>query len=231
MNTHQENIQQYLALGGDARKVKQLTVSNLQNRARLAYLLGQLRTKEDISVQNDVIKGQLKTMAEPPAPTPPPVRKKGVFSDFISQYPTELHETYKKRYDSWLEACSLKVKLNEVPDADSDAALIIQEQIMKSFDEFDRCQEALDYFNKNKRVLATKSDRDFSQLSPVELLTLRNNLRTNISKRKGTIKKKQAALPDPGSDDFKMKQNALSRKIEELRNLELQLKEVERLMK
>lgn len=232
MNTHQENIKLYLSLGGDTRKIKALTAATLQNRARLAYLISQLQTNEDISGQKEAIERKQKTVSESAAdPAPTPVRKKGVFSDFISQYPIALHETYKKRYEHWLEACSLKVSLNEIPDQDSEAALIIQDKIMKCFSRFDACQEALDYFNEKKRVLPVKSSQDFSQLSPVELLKLRNNLRSQITKRKATIHKKHSELPDPEADNFKIKQNALNRKIEELRELELQLKEVESLLK
>lgn len=230
MNTHQENIKLYLSLGGDSRKAKQITAYTLQNRAKLAHLLGQLQTKPD-NLGQTVSKERKYESNPEPVDEPAPVRKKGVFSDFISQYPVALHETYKKRYEHWLEACSLKVSLNEIPEDDSEAALIIQDKIMKCFTKFDACQEALDYFNEKKRVLPVKSSQDFSQLTPVELLKIRNNLRSQITKRKATIKKKQTELPDPEDDNFKVKQNALNRKIEELRELELQLKEVESLLK
>ncbi len=229
MNIHQENIKLYLSLGGDSRKAKQITASTLQNRAKLAHLLGQLQTKPD-NLGQSVSKERKYEPNPEPVDEPAPVRKKGVFSDFISQYPVELHETYKKRYEHWLEACSLKVSLNEIPEEDSEAALIIQDKIMKCFSRFDACQEALDYFNEKKRVLPVKSSQDFSQLTPVELLKIRNNLRSQITKRKATIKKKQTELPNAGPDNFKLKHNALNRKIEELRELELQLKEVESLL-
>lgn len=235
MNTHQENIKQYLSLGGDPKKIKQLTAANLQNRARLAYLLSQLESAPASATATiNAVTPAVEIATSPvvvTAPVPPPERKKGVFSDFISQYPTELHETYKKRYEHWLEACSLKVSLNEVPENDVEVSLVIQDKIMKCFKNFDACQEALDYYNEKKRVLPVKSSEDFSKLSPVELLKLRNNLRSQITKRKATVKKKQSEIPDPASDQFKMKQNGLNRKVEELREIELQLREVERLVK
>jgi len=227
MNTHQQNLKTYLSLGGDPKKAKQLTAANLQNRAKVAYLISQLQPQIEAKPTAPTIHDSAIELT----PAAPPERKKGVFSDFISQYPVALHETYKKRYEHWLEACSLKVSLNEIPDQDSEAALIIQDKIMKCFSRFDVCQEALDYFNEKKRVLPVKSSQDFSQLSPVELLKLRNNLRSQITKRKATIHKKHSELPDPEADNFKVKQNALNRKIEELRELELQLKEVESLLK
>lgn len=230
MLSHQENIKLYLSLGGDTRKIKALTAATLQNRARLAYLISQLQTKPD-NLGQTVSKERKYEPNPEPVDEPAPVRKKGVFSDFISQYPVALHETYKKRYEHWLEACSLKVSLNEIPEDDSEAALIIQDKIMKCFSRFDACQEALDYFNEKKRVLPVKSSQDFSQLTPLELLKIRNNLRSQITKRKATIKKKQTELPDPEDDNFKVKQNALNRKIEELRELELQEKQLNDLLK
>ena len=228
MKTHAENIAEYLKLGGDSKKTRSLTSATLQNRARISYLLAQLPKTESTDQTH-------KSAIEKPNPEPQPVaipeRKKGVFSDFISQYPVELHATYKKRYEHWLEACSLKVKLNDIPEDDEEAALEIQEAIMKCFANFDDCQEALQYFNEKKRVLPTKSGKDFTAMDGRELLQARNLLRSSISKRKATIKKKQTELPDPKHPSFKTKQNALNRKLEELRDLELQEKELGRLLK
>ena len=224
MKTHQENIQDYLSNGGDPKVAKTLTLSNLQNRGRLSYLLGKLKIKPAEKYDPGKV-------PDPEESAEPVKVRKSVFSDFISQYPTELHATYKKRYEVWLEACSLKVSLNEVPDKEVESALIIQDKIMHCFNDFDKCQEALDYFNEHKRVLATKSNKDFSKLTPREVLQLRNLIRSNISKRKNTLKKKLSEMPDPSDDRFKMKQNALNRKKEELQELELQESELNKLLK
>lgn len=223
MKTHQQNIQDYLSNGGDPKVIQSLKISNMQNRGRLIYLLGKLNIKP-AGLNTPVLR-------EPEESAEPVKVRKSAFSDFISQYPTELHATYKKRYEVWLEACSLKVSLNEVSDDDIDAALVIQDKIMQSFSDFDKCQEALDYFNEHKRVLATKSEKDYTELSPVEMLQQRNLLRSCISKRKATLKKKIDELPDPIDDRFKMKQNAVNRKKEELQELELQEADLNKLLK
>ena len=227
MKNHQENIAEYLRLGGDSKKIRSLTSPTLQNRARLSFLIAQL-PKIGLQSQNKIAADEKPVPEQQPVAVPE--RKKGVFSDFISQYPSELHATYKKRYEYWLEACSLKVKLNEVPEDDEVTALTIQEQIMKCFAEFDSCQEALQYYNEKKRVLPTKSNKDFSNMDARELLQTRNLLRSTISKRKSTIKKKQLEMPGTEHPSFKCKQNALNRKIEELRELELQEKDLNRLL-
>lgn len=229
MKPHRENLDEYLRLGGNPKIAKQLTIESLQNRSRLSYLLSQLKPV-DIIEENAAYPEPVLITPAPPEPVQPPERKR-VFTDMIFQYPAELHTAYKKRYEYWLEACSLKLKLNEIPEEDHSAAFDIQEKILKCFDNFDKCQNALDHYNKNKRIMSIDSTQDFTKLSSAELILKRNNLRTNICKRKKTIEKKRENLPDPESPDYNLKLSSLNQKLEELQDLENQESELNKLIK
>ena len=88
-----------------------------------------------------------------------------------------------------------------------------------------------DYYNEHKRVLPTETKTDFSQLSPAELILLRNNLRSNISHREKTLKKRIAELPPEDDKSFRTKKNFILNKTEEMNELKLQLEEIEKLIK
>lgn len=214
MKSHRENLEEYLRLGGSSKTAKQLSLESLQNKSRISYLLSQMKPED-------------------PEPDEPPkvAERKGVFTDLICQYPIGLHTAFKKRYECWLEACSLKLRLNEVNSNDQEAALYLQIKILDCFDEFDKCQNALEHYKINKRIMLVESGKDFSELSPAELILKRNNIRTNITKRKKTINKKKGLLPPAGSPDFLLKSNALSQKLEELQELENIESELNKLIK
>lgn len=223
--THSDKIKLYIKLGGDPNKVKSLTIENLQNRAALAYLMDQIKIvqvssePEALSVPA-VIKSEVKI----------PAARKTKWNDLISQYPVSLHETYNSRYKYWLESCSLKIQLNNVPEGNQKEAYRIQSEILKNIHKMDQCQAALDYYNETKSVLPTESSREFTGVPKDKLIMLRNNLRSNISQRKNTLKKKQSSLPDVGSPNYLSRLNMLQQKVEELKSKELDLEKIENLL-
>lgn len=231
MKSHKENIEEYLRLGGSSKTAKQLTIETLQNKSRLSYLISQLKPSEH--TQESKPAAALEPITPEPEESKPIIvsERKGVFTDLICQYPVQLHSVYKKRFESWLEACSLKLKLNDIDPNNISEALDLQIKIIDSFDDFDKCQNALDRFNENNTIITVESGKDFSKLSPAEIILKRNNIRTNITKRKKTIQKKKDSLPTADSLDYIYKLNILNQKIEELQDLENQESELNKLIK
>lgn len=225
---HRQNIQIYLQNGGSQKIADRHKTATLQNRAQIAYLVKDLPKQE--FVQN-IAQTTLpeKQTAPPEEQTAQPSKPKGL--GIIAQYPTDLHPVYQEAVQLWISACSLKMKLNRVPASDQEAARQIQEDIFKIIEKFDRAKKSLDYYNEHKRVLPTETKTDFSQLSPAELILLRNNLRSNISHRDKTLKKRIAELPPEDDKSFRTKKNFILNKTEEMNELKLQLEEIENLIK
>lgn len=216
--SHKQLYNQYIANGGDVKKVQLYKSFSPANYAKLKYFVKQLNIPiaEPLKIEEEGKK------------TPPIYRqqekpRKGIFVDFISQYPKELHHAFKKRYEHWLEACALKAELNDVHRTDEETAYEIQCKLMDHLEKMDRYQEALDHYNKNKRIMITESLADFSNLSPMELLKKRNSARSNISKRKATIKKMEESLPKNTDPKYRQKLHQLNRKLEQLRVVENEL--------
>lgn len=214
-DAHKILIEQYLSLGGSAQKVKAISSFSLGNHAKLKYFIKQLNAKPVEVTNTPVVK-----LSTPPAGNSAlPEKRKSIFSDLISHYPVDLHHAYKMRYEHWLEACSLKVMLNDVDVKDEETALEIQWKIFDNLEAMDKYQKALEYYGKNKRILETETKANFDDLSPIELIKKRQNIRSNISKRMKTFKKMESELPKKGADDYNLKLHLLNRKKEEIQQL------------
>ncbi|MGD1319536.1 hypothetical protein [Chryseobacterium sp. 2R14A] len=226
-DAHKELYQHYIVNGGDAKKVQLYKSFSPANYAKLKYFVKQLNI--DVPVPDTA---SVKNISEPVTNLNPPVEKqrKSIFSDFISQYPKELHSAFKQRYDHWLEACALKVELNDVHRTDEETAYDIQVKLLDHLEKMDRCQEALDHYNKHKRIMLTETLADFSKLSPMELLKKRNATRSNITKRKATIKKMEDALPKNTDPEYRRKLHQVNCKMEQLRDIENELEKLEELV-
>lgn len=221
---HKKLFDQYLANGGDAKKVQLYKSFNLANHAKLKYYTKQL----NVAVPEP-------EALEKPKPKPQVVisekQRKSIFSDLISNYPVELHQAYKKRYDHWLEACSLKLELNAIHPTDEETAYEIQEKLWDCLEKMDKCQEALDHYREHKLILEMETQADFSKLTPMELLTKRNTTRSNITKRKATIKRLEVLLPKNTDPEYRKKLHQINHKIGQLRVIENELEKLEELIK
>lgn len=219
--THKELLEFYVVNGGDGKKVQLYKSFSAANHAKLKYFVKQLNI--DVKVPNTA---PVKKISEPVTKVNAPVEKqrKSIFSDFISQYPKELHSAFKQRYDHWLEACALKVELNEVHHSDEETAYNIQYKLLDHLEKMDRCQEALNHYNEHKRIMQTETIADFSKLSPNQLVLKRNVIRSNISKRKLTIKKMEDSLPNNSEPNYRKKLHQLNLKLEQLRVIENELR-------
>lgn len=223
--THQESINRYLALGGDPKEVKRLKSPNLKNRARVIYLLSQLESKNVKTKKPQ--KQTLKAKVKPKTFTPDKIK----FLGLISNYPVELHKTYKKAFEIWINICELKLKLNLVPTKEERKAFEIQLKMFRLLENFDIRKKALDYYQKHKRILPTKTKKDFSKLTPIELFQTRNNLRRLITGREKTIRKQEKNLPHPDDEKYFKRLDMLNRKREQLQEKILELEKVEKLMR
>jgi len=225
---HKNLIDLYLASGGDAKKIQLYQSFSAANFVKLKYFVKQL--KVELPENTKLSTPPTKLSTPHPEPSAPVKERKGIWNDLISQYPVELHQEYQNRYKYWLEACSLKVELNAVHYKDEKTAYEIQEKIMFCFEKMDKAQKALNHYQKNKRILKTETKVDFSGLSPMELLNKRNVTRSNITKRKATIKKMEDALPKSDHPDFKRKLHSVNLKIEQLQMMINELEVLEKMV-
>jgi len=217
-DTHKKLYEHYLSHGGDAKKVQLYKSFSMANHAKLKYFVKQLNVVPKVEPEHQLPKKEIiKSIKE----------RKSIFSDLISNYPKELHVAFKDRYDYWLNACSLKIELNEVHYSDEDTAYEIQAKLWDCLEKMDRCQEVLTHYRENKRILETKSTADFSKLSAMELLKKRNSTRSNITKRKSTIKKLEELLPKHTDPAYRKRLHQINLKIEQLRKIENELKSLE----
>lgn len=144
----------------------------------------------------------------------------------ITDFPLELHGVYCKRKDFFLQACSLKIQLNTLVDADAENALKIQQKIFELFEKIDSLNTILEHWTTHKRILKTNTKVDFSLLSAMELLQKRNTLRSNLTSRKKTLAKLQEQ-----SNDTLLTCDKIIKKQEDIKEIELQIEKINELIK
>ncbi|WP_312750540.1 hypothetical protein [Epilithonimonas hominis] len=235
MEEHAQNLQIYLQNGGDVRIANRHQFPSLENRAKIAYLISNFpKTFQEVSnpepepvINNSEIPRQM--MDSDGQTGPEHSKPKGL--GIIAQYPAELHQTYKHAVQQWIEICSLKINLNKIERQEEKSAFEVQTNIIKLIELFDRNKAALDHYNEHKRIIATETKSDFSELSPIELLTKRNSLRSLITRRNQTIDKMAAELPEASEPDYYKKLSALNRKKEQLQELILDEEKLTELIK
>ena len=159
--------------------------------------------------------------------------------DLIADYPVALHGVYRAKREAWLRACSLKLTLNAVPMEEEDKAREIQRQLWQLFSAMDNYDVVLQYWRDHKKILEPQKE-DYSCLTPVELVQRRNTLRSNIVSREKSLAKWEEQVK---SEELRMKseggksgrslwvlQEKIARKREEVAQMKLQVKEVEKLL-
>lgn len=188
---HQELLEQFRTLGGSEKLAQNLTPFSLKNFAKLKYELSKLKCDNVVMSQCD--NAEKSTHQHIKKST----HQNKVFNDLIADYPVALHPVFRKRWEVWMEACSLKIQLNalgENPKADIETLFAIQWKIYRCFQEFDQCQTILKHYREHKRVMPFELGIDFTQMSEMEVFKYRNNLRALITRRKQTIEKLENEL-------------------------------------
>ena len=232
---HSANLELYLQNGGSKRIYNLYFLPTLENRAKMISFLLSMKiepAKEMPNSENKLIpisepKTELKLQEKEPEQIVEftPHHK---LLGYISQYPEELHSAYTKAFNSWLKACSLKVKLNSIPAQEEREAFMVQWEIWECMQEFDRCKNALDYFKREKVMLPTELKEDLTKKGDLELDKRMRNLRSLIIKRNDTVKKMYDNLPEADSTKFNQKNAVLRKKIEELEQYKLELAEIQK---
>lgn len=226
MEKHQQNLELYLSSGGDPKLAARYKTPTLDNRAKLSYLLSQMKIsnekKESIPGQSLDMHGQNVDKSKKVATVPDPVEpEKLKFLGLITQYPVELHSTYHDAFAIWLQLCSLKIKLNAVDPEDEASAYSFQTKMLGYIEKFDKHKRVLDHYLENKRILPTKSKNDYSNMSVLELDREKRNLAGLICRRKQTIAKMKDELPEVTAPDYNKRLAAINNKIEQLEVLVL----------
>jgi len=238
MEEHKKNIELYLSSGGDIKLAKRYSAATLANRAKIAYELSQMKIAENFpktfqEISNSKIEVPEKTRQSVDTvghtlKRPEPSKPK--FLGLITHYPVDLHPTYNEAFSIWLQLCSLKIQLNEVQPSQNKEAYMIQDKMISTIRKFDNCKKALDYYLEHKEVLPTKSKKDFSKLSELDLDRERRNLESSICKRKQTIQKKENELPEKTAPLYQKRIEALNKKRRELEESILDLEKIRHLL-
>ena len=160
-------------------------------------------------------------------------------ADLIADYPVALHGVYRAKREAWLRACSLKLTLNAIPMEEEDKARELQRQLWQLFSAMDNYDVVLQYWRNHKKILEPQKE-DYSRLTPVELVQRRNTLRSNIVSREKSLAKWEEQVK---SEELRVKSEGgksgrslwvlnekIARKREEVEQMKLQVKEVEKLL-
>ncbi len=111
----------------------------------------------------------------------------------MGDLPPELRIRFIKAQKVFHEMIELKFVLNDLPDSASESALKIQLQILELDEERDLIWKELHHWKKHRTLLDVPKD-DFSDLTPVQLLRKKNNLKSSISKISKRVDEKYIAL-------------------------------------
>ena len=122
---------------------------------------------------------------------------------------------------------------------EEDKAREIQRQLWQLFSAMDNYDVVLQYWRDHKKILEPQKE-DYSRLTPVELVQRRNTLRSNIVSREKSLAKWEEQVK---SEELRVKseggksgrslwvlQEKIARKQEEVAQMKLQVKEVEKLL-
>lgn len=219
---YRELVNDLERLGGDLRGVPRYY--SLEAEAKVRRLIKE-RSAQPICTPESQ---STSTSGEPPQTSGEPAKK----ADFIADYPVALHGVYRAKQEAWLRACSLKLSLNQVPMEDEVKACEIQRQLWQLFETMDNCDVMLQYWRDHKKILEPVQE-DYSRLTPMELVQRRNTLRSNIvSREKSLAKWEEQAKSEGGMSGRSLwvLNEKIARKREEVEQMKLQVKEIEKLM-
>lgn len=211
---YRELINDLERLGGDLRGVPRYY--SLEAEAKVRRLIKEMRGKEPQQAHQES----------------PQLHKKEEKEDLIADYPVNLHGTYRAKREAWLSACSLKLTLNAVPMKEEKKAREIQRELWKLFEAMDNYDVILNYWKEHKKILEPQKE-DYSHLTAIELVQRRNTLRSNIVSREKSLSKwEEQAKSEEGktSRSLWVLKEKIARKREELEQIKLQVKEIEKLI-
>ena len=228
-------------LGGDLRGVPRYY--SLEAEAKVRRLIKERQGSGGGESPRTKDKGELPFAPtaggwEPPLGGAPPQANSGA-ADLIADYPVALHGVYRAKREAWLRACSLKLTLNAIPMEEEDKARELQRQLWQLFSAMDNYDVVLQYWRDHKKILEPQKE-DYSRLTPVELVQRRNTLRSNIVSREKSlakweeqVKREELRVKSEGGMSGRslwVLNEKIARKREEVEQMKLQVKEVEKLL-
>ena len=219
---YRELVNDLERLGGDLRGVPRFY--SIEAEAKVRRLIKERSAQPTCAPESQ----STSTRGEPPQKSGEPAKK----TDWIADYPVALHGVYRAKQEAWLRACSLKLTLNAVPMEDEVKACEIQRQLWQLFETMDNCDVMLQYWRDHKKILEPVQE-DYSRLTPMELVQRRNTLRSNIvSREKSLAKWEEQAKSEEGMTvrSLWVLNEKIARKREEVEQMKLQVKEIEKLM-
>jgi hypothetical protein len=104
----------------------------------------------------------------------------------INELPVELHPLLIAQGSNYKLACSAHLQLTSLHPDEEGAALKLCIQIEDLFDAIDVSQKVFDHYKKHKVVLDI-NPRNFSDLTPAQLIQSRNNKKATVSKHKKKV--------------------------------------------
>lgn len=147
----------------------------------------------------------------------------------MAMYPAELHSTYRQRVNDFYHACELKFQLNALDDDDQDNALKIIIQLEDLWTKIDRAWMILDHWKDHNRIMPTEESEDFKKLNGIQLVKMRDNLQSRISKREKTVALMQEEVK--ASPEERGLLNLFNRKLEQLEQLKIDLETIRKILK
>lgn len=224
--SYKENYKKLLSqlkdLGADPKQLQSLSFYSLENEAKVRNLIKRLHPHPLTPSPKEM--GNTQPSSEAPSPS----ERAG---ERISDYPIELHGVYLQKKEVFLKACSLKMRLNYLPDNDTEKALLLQKQIFDLFEKLDTLNAVLNHWDEHKRILKMTTEVDFSHLTPMQLLQKRNTLRSNVTARKKTLAKLLLPQTPPKEGCSLRIKDKIIKKQEEIKEMELQIEKLNTLIK
>ena len=219
---------EYERLGGNLQGVPRFY--SLENEAKLRREMSKLANKPISQLENEPISPCGSHQIDKSENSPCGSHQ---IDKLIFDYPQTLHPVYFAKKNHWLKACSLKLSLNALPADQESQARTLQQQLWQLFEEMDACDTVLDHWLKYKRILlpaAPSQEEALDKLSPTQLVQRLHTLRSNIVSREKSLIKWRLQAAESEGENFTLIEK-IFRKTEELKQLKLLVKTIEKKMK
>lgn len=197
-----KNYEEGIRIYETSAKVKTRTLATLRrgkSMRNMALLISELR-----KIKNQKLKPEPSPVvhAKPPPKKEPETQtklernqikeesSKAYFQKIrYGELPPELKLRFRKLKDLFYDMCDLKFLANDLPDEAEEEALELQLQIEILDERKDGIWKELEHWQNFKTILPTKTDDDFSKLTPQELFLKKASLTSSIHKMKKRIDK------------------------------------------
>ena len=223
-------LTEYERLGGNLQGVPRFY--SLENEAKLRREISKLENEKISKLENEKI-SKLENEKISKLENEKISKLENEPNRLIADYPQTLHPVYLAKKNHWLQACSLKLSLNALPADQESQARALQQQLWQLFEEMDACDTVLDHWSKYKRILsspAPSQEEALDKLTPVQLVQRLHTLRSNIVSREKSLIKWRLQAAESEGENFTLIEK-IFRKTEELKQLKLLVKTIEKKLK